>query len=253
MIITNHTRDIDYLKVYFGEPYQINEKISLLQPTIGDIIAYGEREYWSLIFNVTAISSDFKPELEDRGIDYEKVSDLEMFHMMSAHIQPNKSAIIFGDLNLSKLKRYRQKINDELVLYDEDSGVKIDRRIYMLIQGFLTTMHNIKKNPEFAGNASTKKYMIEDDRARKARRTERPWKSTLLPLISAMINSPGFKYDIEHVRALNLFAFMDSVARITAINTSNLLLQGAYAGRVDITKIDKRTLDWSRDLYEKTK
>ena len=241
--------NIDFLKIYFGDPYTVNEKIVLRQPTLGEILEYGEREYWSFVYAITSISSDFKPELFDKGIDYETVSDLEMFHMMSARITPDKSKILFGDIDLSKLKLYRQKNNDELVLFDEDSGVKIDRRLNMIIQGYLTTLHNIKKKVEHAGNFMTKQIMIEDDRQRKARNAEKPWKSTLVPLISAMVNNAGFKYDIEHVRNMKLFAFMDSVARISAINTSNLLLQGAYAGKIDMNKVDKKSLDWMRDLH----
>lgn len=241
--------NIDFLKIYFGDPYSVNEKIILRQPSLGEILEYGEKDYWSFVYSVTAIPSDFKPELFDKGIDYETISDLEMFHMMTAKITPDKSKILFGDIDLTRLKLYRQKNNDELVLYDETSGVKIDRRINMIIQGYLTTLHGIKKKVEHAGNFMTKQIMIEDDRQRKARNADKPWKSTLVPLISAMVNNAGFKYDVERVRDMKLFAFMDSVARISAINTSNLLLQGAYAGKVDMKKVDKKSLDWLRDLY----
>lgn len=243
--------DIDYLRIYFGDPYKVNDRIIMRQPSIGDIIEYGEKEYWSFVYSATAISSDFKPELEDKGIDYEKVSDLEMFHMMTCNTTPQQSAILFGDVDLSKLKLYRQTNNDELVLFDKENGVRIDRRIHMIIQGYLTTLHKIVKKPEFAGNFMTKRIMIDDDRARKKKNAEKPWKSTLLPLISSMVNSPGFKYDVQGVRKMPLFSFMDSVARISAIKTSNLLLQGAYSGHVDLKKINKDTLDWSRDLYAK--
>ena len=241
--------NIDFLKIYFGDPYVVNSKIVLNQPSLGEILQYGERDYWQFVYAVTSIPSDFKPELFDKGIDYETVSDLEMFHMMSAKITPDKSKILFGDMDLTKLKPFRQKNNDELVLYDADSGIKIDRRINMIIQGYLTTLHNIKKKVEHAGNFMTKQIMIEDDRQRKKRNAEKPWKSTLVPLISAMVNNAGFKYNVDQVRDMKLFSFMDSVARISAINTSNLLLQGTYAGRVDPKKVDKKSLDWLRDFY----
>ena len=242
--------NIDFLKIYFGDPYVVNDRITLHQPSLGEILQYGEKDYWSFVYAITAIPSDFKPELFDKGIDYETISDLEMFHMMSAKITPDKSKILFGDIDLAKLKLFRQKNNDELVLYDADSGIKIDRRLNMIIQGYLTTLHNIKKKVEHAGNFMTKQIMIEDDRQRKKRNAEKPWKSTLVPLISAMVNNAGFKYNVEQVRDMKLFAFMDSVARISAINTSNLLLQGAYAGKVDMKKVDKKSLDWLRDLYD---
>lgn len=35
--------ELDTLGLYFGDPYIINENISVLQPTIGDISKYGEK------------------------------------------------------------------------------------------------------------------------------------------------------------------------------------------------------------------
>lgn len=50
--------EIDQLQLYFGDPYVINDNITILQPTIGDIIKYGEKRYYSMIHTLTAISSD---------------------------------------------------------------------------------------------------------------------------------------------------------------------------------------------------
>lgn len=50
--------NVDPLKLYFGEPYVVNKYITIFQPTIGDIIEYGEREYYSMIQTITAIPSD---------------------------------------------------------------------------------------------------------------------------------------------------------------------------------------------------
>ena len=50
--------NVDPLKLYFGEPYVVNKYITIFQPTIGDIIEYGEREYYSMIQTLTAIPSD---------------------------------------------------------------------------------------------------------------------------------------------------------------------------------------------------
>ena len=49
---------VDSLKLYFGEPYKINEYVKIYQPPIGDIIEYGEKEYYSMIQTLTAIPSD---------------------------------------------------------------------------------------------------------------------------------------------------------------------------------------------------
>ena len=247
----NAATDVNLLKIYFGGKYQINDKIVIHQPTIGDILEMNEKEYWSLIYSLTAISSDFKSELFDRGCDYTKVSDLEMFHIATAGMPNELTRVIFGELDFTKFQLYRQKDDGQLVMFDKENNIRIDKRIHEIIQGVLCTIHSIKKKPEFPANDIVKRILIDEDRRRKAGKAQKPWRSTLLPLISTMVNSSGFKYDLEGVKSLGLFAFMDSVSRITAINTANILMQGIYAGRVDPKVVSKTSLDYVRDFYYK--
>ena len=44
--------EIDELGLYFGDPYVINDNISVLQPSIGEIAQYGERKYFSVIHTI---------------------------------------------------------------------------------------------------------------------------------------------------------------------------------------------------------
>ena len=48
---------IDELKMYFGEPFHINDKITIFIPTIGDIVEFGERQYYGMIHTLTCIVS----------------------------------------------------------------------------------------------------------------------------------------------------------------------------------------------------
>lgn len=50
--------DVDELQLYFGEPYKINDNISIIQPMIGDIIEYGESSYFSMVHTICGIPSD---------------------------------------------------------------------------------------------------------------------------------------------------------------------------------------------------
>lgn len=50
--------DVDALFLYFGDDYVINDKIKLHQPTIGDVVDYGEAQYFSMVHTLTAIPSD---------------------------------------------------------------------------------------------------------------------------------------------------------------------------------------------------
>ena len=163
-----------------------------------------------MVHMITSISSDFKPELTDMGFDYEKITDIEMFYIATRNFGADQTRILFGDIDFSKLKMLEQE-NDALLLYGEDSGVKIDFHIHAMMMQYLTRLHGIKKTPEFAANQGTKDFLIEDDREKKRRQAKKPFESILLPLISAMVNSAGFKYNSKEVRNVGLFEFFDSV------------------------------------------
>lgn len=50
--------EIDQLQLYFGDPYVINNNITIFQPTVGEIMEYGEKKYYSVVHTLTAIPSD---------------------------------------------------------------------------------------------------------------------------------------------------------------------------------------------------
>ena len=238
------------LRMYFGDDCIINDKIRIHQPTIGEILEYGEQDYFSMVHMITSISSDFKPELTDMGFDYEKITDIEMFYIATRNFGADQTRILFGGVDFSKLKMIEQE-SGVLLLYSEDSGVKIDFHIHAMMMQYLTRLHGIKKKPEFAANQGTKDFLIEDDRQKKRMQAKKPFESILLPLVSAMVNSEGFKYNSKEVRNVGLFEFFDSVQRITTIKSSQALLQGGYSGMADLSKVPKESFNWLRDLYAK--
>lgn len=50
--------EIDDLTVWMGEPYIINDKIKVLQPTIRDILTFGEKDYFTVIQTLCSTSSN---------------------------------------------------------------------------------------------------------------------------------------------------------------------------------------------------
>ena len=92
----------------------------------------------------------------------------------------------------------------------------------------------------------------EDEEKEKARAMERknhPYdKSYLLPLVSALVNHPGFKYKTNELKQLNIYQFMDSVRRLQVYENTTALLKGMYSGFVDGSQIHERDVNWLRDL-----
>jgi len=245
--MTEQKRDYDDLQMYFGGDYKISDTISIKQPTVGDIINIGEKNYYSIVYALTAISSDLKSILWEMGYDWTEVSDLETFFMMTRELSEKDTSMFFGDLDLTKF-RLSKRDDGELIMSDPDTGTIIDRYIYYRISDYLCRLHSVKKKPELPGNKHTKMILIEDDKQRRKTIIEKDFKSQMLPLISSMVNSPGFKYSISDVRDLKMFAFMDSVMRVQTIKSVDYLTAAYYGGNIDTKKFDTNKLNWLCDL-----
>lgn len=238
--------DVDELQLYFGDDYIINDYIKIIQPTIGKVVDYGEASYFSTVYTITAIPSDMKSQLWDLGLDWCEVDDFELFMMLVQTLTPDRTLILFGDLDFSKLKPYRNNQNGDIVLADKETGIVIDKMIYLRIVNYLRKLHNIKPKVEKAANKMTKKVLIEEDRQKILYAKDKPFKSYLLPLISAIKVKQGYTKD--YVRNMGLYEFFDDVSRAQIIDQANHLLNGAYCGMADLKKVPKQDFNWMREL-----
>ena len=237
---------MDKLQIYFGNDLVINDRLRIRQPTLRDVIEMGEEEYYDMVFALTAISSDMKSFLWDQGIDWCDVSDFQMFYMFSSVVDHESTKVLFGDLDLSSFMMCQREDDGELFMVNSDDII-IDSYVHKKIFDFICAIHGIKKKPEFAANKMTKRVMIEDDRAQRKKK-KKEYESQLFPLISAMVNSAEFKYNIETVQDMRLYAFMDSVHRIQHTRYVMSLTEAYYSGNIDTEKFDKRKLEWLCDL-----
>lgn len=239
--------EVDELALYFGDPFVINDKISVLQPTVGQIADYGERKYFSVLHTLTSIPSDMKSQLFDLGLDYEQVSDFDLFIMLAPTLSQDMTKLVLGDIDLSSLKPYMSNQNGMPVLANKETGVVIDMLIYERIVNYLRKVHGLKKKIEHAGNKYTKKILIEEDRRNIELNKNKPYKSFLTPLVSSVKCRMGYTKD--YVRNMQIYEFMDDVSRLQVINNADALLRGMYSGMIDTKKIDKKELNWMRELH----
>ena len=239
--------DVDDLQLYFGDDYVINDKIKIHQPTIGEVVKYGEASYFSTVHTITAIPSDMKSQLWDNmNLDWTEVQDFELFMMLSQTLTPDRTSLLFGDLDFSKLRPFRNNQNGNIVLADKETGVIIDEMIYLRIVGYLRKLHNIKPKVEKAANKITKRILIDEDRNKILYSKDKPFKSYLLPLISAVKVKQGYTKD--YVKNMGFYEFMDDVNRMQVIHNADHLLSAAYAGTIDMKKINKAELNWMKEL-----
>lgn len=242
--------DNDELKIYRGEDFIISKYITIHQPTLGEICDFGESKYYSMIYGIVATPQSMKGRLWQLGIDYTKISPYELFLTSYKTFDRNETSLVFGDLDFSKFEVVENK-NDELLLFQimNNEPIILDEYTYGIIVDYLCKAHFIERDFKVPMNETTKMILIEDAIEELNKVTKEKPHSQLKNLISAMINSEGFKYNHSQVWDMKINAFMDSVKRIQAIKNANLLLQSAYSGfGVDMSKIDKKQLDWLGEL-----
>ena len=262
------TYDFDELKMYFGEDYWVTDKICITQPTIGDILEFGDTKFYSILRLFCANTTTLRLQLWKNGIDWNKISDFELFSQVIVHnFTPKDTGLLFGDLNFSWFKWGHDNNKDcDLLIYipRDDNGnmipinyeeaIVIDELVYMKIIKYLCVMFDLHLKVEHAKNKATKEAMIwEEEMNLKLEEQKRDYsKSVLLPLISSMVNHPGFKYKTSELKDIGIVQFMDSVKRLQTYETSTALIKGIYSGFIDISK-DKnlqKQINWLKDLNE---
>ena len=247
---------VDELKLYLGSDIKIANGIVLYQPTIGEIANYNEAEYFSMAQTLCATPSSMKVALDDMKLDYMQVEDFQLFMMLAQSLSPDKTKPLLGDLDLTKFKPYQRQDSEEVILANgevDDNGnpIIINQIIYDILVTYIRKMHNFKKQVDKAGNAITRKVLIDEDRKAAQRNKDKPYKSFLVPLVSSLQGRQGYTKD--YICNMGLYEFMNQIARTQIIVQADAALGGMYSGFVDTKKMDKTVLDWTRDISDDSK
>lgn len=245
----------DPLKMYFREDYFV-KGIRIVQPTIGNILNMGESKFYydlsPFLYNSTSIRVMLW-DLQQR-IDWCKVKDIEVFSMLKSMTDTDNSAIrlLFPDYRIEhmQLMQFQEKDSDkpQLCLYDSENDFILKESEYMEIAEYIRTLLNIHPKVEKAKGKTAKKWMIDEDRINMAQKEDKN-NSILLPLVSACINHPGFKYKLQELREVGIYEFMDSVQRLQIYESTRALIGGSYSGFADMSKVPKEQFNFMRELH----
>lgn len=264
--MTTTNSKISLLQLYFGDPYQVSDKIQVLQPTIGGILEYdkkfGESEFWSMLNVFIGNTTSYRLLLWDMGIDWNEISDFQLFSLLIKTLKVENTEILFGDLDLSSFDAYmkqipsKEKFDDkeesepkqEMILWNPELDIEINEDIYNNIALYIRTMFNIFPKVEKAKGKTTKKWIIEEDRMNLANTKKEDTTSTFLPLIESCCCHPGFKYKKNELREVGIYEFMRDVQRLQVYESTTALLKGMYSGFIDTKGIDKEEFDFMREI-----
>lgn len=254
----------DMLKMYFGDDYQITDKIKIHQPTIGEIVEYGEHAAFGCVSPFTGNTTSYRVLLWDAGIDWNKVTDWELFLQMYKTMSPETTYLIFGDFDFSKLVPLKDE-EGNVALYEveyDDNGIPvsvgdmvIDEDTYEKIASYLRAMLNQHPRVRKCRGKMAKEIEIRRDREKLEKSSKEQSSSFLLPLISGCLNHPGFKYKKNELREIGIVEFMDSVQRLQVYEQTTSFLKGMYSGMLDTSKMSKtelnKNVNWLQDIYSK--
>lgn len=261
---------IDPLKLYFREPYKVKDKIIINQPTIQDIIDYGEREFYAMLRIFIENTTICRVQLWDLGIDWNEITDYQLFVGFVPMLQPEQTKVLFGDLNFTLLKPWPRQIPNpkfdeskeeddeknpkeitETILYDPVNDIELNESDYKQIALCLRTIFGIFPKDEFLSSKFFREDVIFEEREKMkldAMKNKDKSGSTLLLLISSCVNHPGFKYKIEELKDIGICAFMDSVQRLQIYESTTALLKGAYSGFIDTKDIKPEQFNFMREI-----
>ena len=273
--------EIDELKIYRGSDIPITDKIIVTQPTIDQIIEFGEKRYFTAVHTFTGVGADFKWQLWDYyQTDYTTIDDFELFKKMICHqcgsrkyihkeltenrekyaeqlkniseedlaeMLINPLSLTLKDLDLSDFIECESDKNPETILYNVEHDITIDRFVYNRMVDAVRKIHGFKRNSQLPANDITKMFLIDDAREEAMLASQKEYKSVLKPLISALAVKTG-QLGGESIWNTKINMFFDSIKRINKIQDAELLLQGAYSGFASLKGVDKTRLDWAGEI-----
>ena len=242
----NATIEFDELKAFFGEPLVIDLEgvegvVTVTQPAMIDIVRIGQARFYATLNVFTTNTTACRLMLWESGIDWNEISDFQLFCMMTSGIDPEVSAMLFGDLDFSKFEMFTKQKDDaeEIVLYNKEQQIEIDERVYQHFCQYLRTVFNINPEEKITNDKTMKQWFINKDKRERANAAFKQEKeSSIVPIISACINHPGFKYNLEELKNVKVYQFYDAVRRLQIYEQSTALLKGMYSGFVDSSHID---------------
>lgn len=272
----------DKLKIYRGSDIYLTPKIVIKQPTIAEICDFSEKKYFSAVNTLTSVGADLKWQLWDRGIDYTTINDYDLFIQLIYKMvgsQKNELRLLeeiakvdeekrkqlesfsqeeldsfktnplklITNIDFDDFKPYVINETDEIILYNQNDDITIDRAIYHQMVDLIRQIHGFQRNNEIPGNETTKMDLIEDARDEALASQYKPYNSILRPLISYMkiLNNQCGSSQIWNMKVNEFFYDLKKSGNM---KETELLLKGAYSGFASLKGVDSEKLNMFGDL-----
>lgn len=251
---------IDELKyIIGGENYHINKFITIYNPYVYEVKDFGEEQYFGVLHLFTRKPYDIAVELDDIHIDYQSITEWDLFFDSAPLIPVEQTCILFGKLDFTEFDKCVNPENGLKYLQNRyHHDLRIDEAIYQKIVAYLRHMHFISEKTEYdVGNAMAKKFLLERMR-RKQKKLLKDLASgaykrhsQLADMIKYCVYNSNFKYDYSAIMNLKLNLLYESYFFIIHGKERENVMSGIYHGTIDTSKMkDKSILNIIPDLHK---
>ena len=245
--------DFNPLRVYFGDDYVVNDRITIHQPSIQDFIdADNESDIYHVIAPFVSNTTGYRVQLWDMGIDWNKITNQELFSILIKTVDYKYSKLIFGDIDFSTFSLYEKTVGDNkvLTLYSPKMDLEIDEETMNKMCKYIQFMFSsYPPEEEFTSSKILKQELINNDRQKQLlRKKEDIVGQSLLSMISFYLNHPGCKYKKNELREVGYFEFMYNIQRLQIYESTRALFGGMYSGMCDLSKVDPKEFNFMRDV-----
>lgn len=252
-------RDIEFdrLQMYFGVPYVVDcegalGKITVLSPKIGDMVRIGEKRFYSTLNLFITNTTSCRLMLWDMGIDWNVLTDFQLFCMSYRAIDPEVVALLFDNVDFSKFGMFKKKTGDqeETVLINQEDGVEINEEVYQYIHQYLQMVFNMHPDEKITSSQFLKNAYISNDRMIQSDNEKMGLNKnvTIQSMISACVNHPGFKYKLSELSEVGVNEFFDSVNRLQIYENTTALMKGMYSGMISSKDVDPESYNFMKNI-----
>lgn len=256
----NPVIEFDDLQIYFAEPYIIDVPsaqgtLTIHQPSFRDLIRFGEKRFFSGLNPLITNTTSYRYPLWKMGIDWNEFSDFDLFLLLYKDLDVDVMKCFFDDVDLTKFGVYEKTVGEDVthVLYDEDLEIEINEEVYWHFSQYLRKVFNMNPEEKITKDPILKQWYINQDERqmeneRKLAEKGKTKSHSILPLISACVNHPGFKYSINELKDITIGQFYDSVSRLQVYENTTALLKGMYSGFVDGKSIKPENYNFMKEI-----
>ena len=250
--------DFDRLQIYYSNPLTIDIEgvlgtVTVKAPSIGDIIEIGESRFYSNLSILVGNTTQYRLLLWNQGIDWNTISDFQMFMGMYEQLDKDVVDLLFDNINFEDFHVYVRTHEDgtkEEFLYNEETETEINEVVYQYFHQYFQNIFNMKPEEEITRDKHLKEWWIRKDTVAIEQKGKKHEESSFsfVPLISLYVNYSGTKYSSKELKEVGVPEFFDSIARILQIERARAVMSGMYSGFVNSKDIDPSLYDLTKDI-----